>query len=214
MLLQRPFAAIAPTVDGDVLAVLARSDASFTAGQVHNLMGTYSYSGVAKALARLVAQGTVRSQRIGSTTVYALNREHLAAGAILELAGIRGRFLERLRAAFDQWEPVPVFAALFGSAARGDMAVGSDIDIFIVRPAALEEASDAENAAWSSNVGHLQESVLGWTGNDSRVYEVGERELGRDLVADDPVLASIRREGIPLSGPREFWSVTTHGRTG
>lgn len=212
MELQRPFATITPTVDGEVLVVLARSDSAFTAGQVHRLMGTHSYSGVVKALGRLVDHGAVRSERVGIANVFALNREHLAAGAIIELAGLRAAFLDRLRGVLDSWDPAPIYAALFGSAARGDMNIHSDIDVFVVRPEGEGVIDELALGRWHDNVNLLEESVAAWTGNDARVYEVGEIELRRSLKNRDPVLESIRAEGVTLIGPLTYWTERVHGR--
>jgi len=51
---QQPLAAITPTLDGDVLVVLARADAPFTAGVIQKLLGGRSYAGIRKVLDRLV----------------------------------------------------------------------------------------------------------------------------------------------------------------
>lgn len=51
--LSRPLTVIVPTVDADVLAVLARATASFTGRQVHQIAGRHSERGVRIALDRL-----------------------------------------------------------------------------------------------------------------------------------------------------------------
>ena len=65
MILSRPFLAVTPTIDGDVLAVLARADASFTPPQVHGLIGSHSVAGVRNALVRLTGQGVLHSEQVG-----------------------------------------------------------------------------------------------------------------------------------------------------
>ena len=59
MLLDRPMLTISPTIDGDVLSVLARADAAFTAPKVQRLLERHSVPGVRKVLNRLVEQGIV-----------------------------------------------------------------------------------------------------------------------------------------------------------
>ncbi len=117
MLLQAPLAVVTPTIDGDVLAVLARAEASFTPPQVQAIVGRHSTEGVRKALKRLVAQGIVDADRVGNAVNYRLNREHLAAPAIIELANLRTTLLDRVAEHVDAW-PVPArLVMLFGSAA-------------------------------------------------------------------------------------------------
>ena len=42
MELNRPLATVTPTLDGDVLAVLAQHEVSFTTGQLHRVLSRYS----------------------------------------------------------------------------------------------------------------------------------------------------------------------------
>ena len=59
MELSRPLATITPTLDGDVLAVLARHDVTFTTGQLHRVLNRHSEAGIRKVLVRLNGQGIV-----------------------------------------------------------------------------------------------------------------------------------------------------------
>jgi predicted transcriptional regulator len=198
--LQRPLAVITPTVDGDVLAVLARAEAAFTGREVHRLVGRYSEAGVRNVLTRLVEQGVVLVERAGPSYLYRLNRDHLAAPHIVALAGLRAELLERLRQRVGEWEPAPVFAALFGSAARGDMRAGSDIDVLLIRP----DTVDPDDSSWTDQVESLVRDVSRWTGNDTRPLEYGDTEALRALKAGTPVLSAIRNEGIGLAGPDRY----------
>ncbi len=134
MILSRPLSVVTPTVDGDVLRALALADASFTTGELHRLIGAHSVDGVRKVLLRLTAQGIVSAEPAGRAYLYRLNRDHLAAGPIEALARLREALVERLRAELGSW-PIPaVYGALFGSAVRTDMRLGSDLDLLLVRP--------------------------------------------------------------------------------
>lgn len=86
MELSRPLSVITPTVDADVLGVLAGADASFTGRQVHQVAGRHSERGIRNALHRLCTQGIVHRERVGSADQYTLNRGHLAAPYIEALA--------------------------------------------------------------------------------------------------------------------------------
>ncbi len=197
MLMQEPLGVVTPTLDGPVLTILAQVDQAFTPGQLHRMLGQYSEAGVRKVLTRLTQQGIVHAERISHIYRYRLNQEHLAAGAIIELANQRGTLLQRLEERLGAWPVQPVYAALFGSAARGDMQVGSDIDLLLVRP------DEAAREQWDDGVGHLSHAVSSWTGNDARVLEYSHRDLAVRAL-DDPVLASVANEGLTVAGPTMF----------
>lgn len=210
MLLAHPMQLVTPTVDGDVLAALARAEQSFTPGELHRLIGTHSISGIRKALIRLAGQGIVEAEARGHASVYALRRDHLAAPAIIELANLRQTLIQRLRDRLADFEIEPAYAALFGSAARDTMRVDSDLDVFLVRRTDLD---DVMIDAWERDVHELSQQATAWTGNDTRVLELSEREVSSGLAKrDDPVLDSIQKDGIHLAGPRSFWRQSVANR--
>lgn len=194
MLLQRPLLTVTPTVDGDVLTVLARADAAFTAPTVQRLLDRHSVPGVRKVLNRLVEQGIVIADQAGRTLTYRLNRDHLAAAPIIELAHLDDALVERTRTAVATWDPAPLLVMLFGSAATGGMRVDSDIDVFVVG----DEPSDAGDR-WRAQISELELDITKWTGNDARVlgYTVDDLAHANDVVIDD-----IARDGILVVGDR------------
>ncbi|WP_213576498.1 nucleotidyltransferase domain-containing protein [Rhodococcus sp. USK13] len=194
--LSRPLQTVTPTLDGDVLAALAAaSEATFTTGQLHRVLPRHSEEGIRKVLQRLSKQGTVLSSRVGNAFVYQLNREHLAFPHVIGLAGLSGEFLHRLEARLASWEIPPVYAAVFGSAARGTMSIDSDIDIFLVRPDAV---ADEE---WDEQVAELMAEVIRWTGNDARDLQFMQSEIaGRGT--EEPVLRDVAKEGLTVAGSR------------
>lgn len=200
MELHRPFRIVSPTVDGGALAVLAGADEEFTAPQVHALIGSYTVEGVRRALQRLTAQGIVTARRPSRAALYRLNRCHLGAQAVLAIATIRPRLLSELRRRLGQWDPVPEFAALFGSAATGAMRADSDIDLFVVRPHAI----DPDLAAWRDQVDAVAHDVTLWTGNDTRVLEYDTNDVSAGRVVGDPVLSEIVAHGLVLHGPPSY----------
>lgn len=200
--LSRPLTVITPTVDGDVLAVLARAEASFTGRQVHQVAARHSERGVRNALHRLTAQGIVSRERVGSADQYRLNRAHLAAPYVEAIAKLRDELLCRVAGEFERWAVPPAFAALFGSAARGDMRPESDIDLLVLRP----DAVDADDPQWREQLDALASNVTAWTGNDTRALEFGVREARSGLAAGDAVLLAARDEGIVLHGPLTYLS--------
>ncbi len=194
MELNRPLATITPTLDGDVLAVLAQNEASFTTGQLHRVLHSYSVEGIRKVLMRLTRQGVVHAERIGNAYSYRLNDEHLAARPIKELAHIRSTLLQRIEKRLDNWAIPPKYAAVFGSAARGEMTEASDVDLLLVR------TDDIPIDAWEDQVTDLAADVSRWTGNDTRPLEYTVSELS--AARDEPVLRAILAEGLTVAGTR------------
>src|SRR5438067_4464583 len=190
--LARPLTVITPTVDGDVLAVLARAEASFTGRQVHQVAGRHSERGIRNALHRLSTQGIVARERVGSADQYRLNRAHLAAPYVEALANLRHELLRRMAGELEGWAVPPDFAALFGSAARGAMQPESDIDLLVLRP----DTVDADDQQWRTQLDGLASNVTAWTGNDTRILEFGAGEARRGLAAGDGVLLAARDQGI------------------
>lgn len=198
MQLDRPFATITPTLDGDLLAVLARHDTTFTTGQLHGMLDRRSEEGIRKALGRLVRQGIVTSMRVGGAYAYQLNREHIAAEPVIQLAHLTQRLLQRIEERLEGWDVPPEYAAIFGSAARGTMAEDSDIDILLIR------TDDAPTDIWDSQVTALAFDLSRWTGNDAQTLEYTVSEL---LTArDDPVIRNIAKDGLTVAG-RRAWLV-------
>lgn len=200
MELGRPFRVVTPTVDGDVLGVLARADAEFTPPEVHRLIGEHSESGVRKVLKRLERQGIVWSRTAGRATSYRLNREHIAAPPLIALAGLREELLGRMRTLLAAWAIATPYAALFGSGAGRGMRATSDLDIFVVRPTPV----DPDDPRWRSQVDGFTERVTAWTGNDTRILEYAADEAAEGALADDRVLLDITARGIDLAGPADY----------
>lgn len=196
MELNRPFATVTPTLDGDVLSVLAVSDVTFTTGQIHRILNHSSEEGIRKVLARLVRQGVVLADRVGHAYTYRLNTDHLAAEPILALAKLPATLLSRLERHFETWEPPPVYAAVFGSAAKGTMTVDSDIDLMLVRdPATVGEV-------WERQVNELAAAISRWTGNDARAIEYTTTQLR--AARRESVLQDVLDHGLTVAGSRAW----------
>lgn len=198
--LQNPLAVISPTLDADVLAILARApQTTFTTGQLRRLMhkgagdAPRSIPGIRKVLERLIEQGIVVGDRAGRTALYRLNGDHLAANHVMALAMLRGELLDRMEKALASWRPKPVYAAMFGSAARGQMRPESDIDVFIVWLDADQALSgERETSAFA-------DQVTRWTGNDTRLLIWTEDEV-RERAGREPVLAFIAEDALTICG--------------
>jgi predicted nucleotidyltransferase len=193
---KRPLTVVTPTLDGDVLAVLAGADEEFSGRRIHSLTSSGSESGIRKAAERLVEQGIVISRRAGGANLYKLNRDHLAATYIEGLATLRAQLFDRLRRSISAWSLTPQSALVFGSVARGGAGPLSDLDLLVVRPREIDE----DDAEWRDQIAVLEEIGTAWTGNETRVLEYGEGELGNSAVVR--VVGEALADGIELYGSR------------
>ncbi len=205
MEIQRPFAAITPTLDGDVLTALSAADVWFTTGQLQRVIQGRSVQGIRLTLSRLAKQGIVDTDQVGQTRRYRLNADHVAAPAITKLADLRGELLQRIEDHVGSWPLQPAYVAIFGSAARGQMRPDSDIDMFIVRPDTL-----GDEEAWDAQVAEFARLLTRWTGNDGRILQMTEREVTTGAESD-PVLASVAREGLTVHGQSAWLRALVNG---
>lgn len=193
----RPYTAVSPSLDCDVLVVLARTTRPLTGREIARLATRGSQRGINDVLHRLVGHGLIDAQEAGPAMLYTLNRDHIAAPAVEVLADLGGELLGRLQAAIEAWEVAPIHASLFGSAARGDGDTKSDIDLFIVRPNDVDE----EDARWRDQLDRLAKYVRRSTGNHAAISEVAAADLAGLQRENRPVVNDLREDAVTLVGP-------------
>lgn len=201
MQLNKPFATVTPTLDGAVLTVLASADVTFTISQIQRILTTASGEGIRKVLTRLTAQGVVLHDQVGRTNTYRLNTEHLAAEPIMALSQLTSTFLNRLEEHLGRWGAELKYAALFGSAATGQMTPDSDIDLFLVRAATFDH-----DDVWEQQVAELARQATAWTGNDGRIVEYTEDELRAAAAAGEPLLEDVSKQGLTVAGTQAWFN--------
>ncbi|MGH2989174.1 MAG: nucleotidyltransferase domain-containing protein [Solirubrobacterales bacterium] len=193
--LAQPYRALTPTVNGDILVQLARSTKPRTGRELARL-SKRSEAGVRHQVARLVEQGLVHVEQTPGGRLYTLNRDHLAAPIVGQIAALRLALFERLRGQISDWRTSPVHASVFGSAARGDGDVHSDIDLFVVRP----QDTSPEAETWREQLDDLADCVYRWTGNHAGISEVGEEDLPRLRRERPPVVEELLTDAVHLVG--------------
>ncbi len=88
----------------------------------------------------------------------------------------------------------PVSVIVFGSFARREAGVDSDIDVVFVRPAGVDEDE------WSASLEAWRRDTQRLTGTGVEVLEVGADEAAVKLRSRSPVWADIRRDGRVVHG--------------
>jgi predicted nucleotidyltransferase len=194
--MSQPIATVIPTLDGPVLAVLARTPQPLTGRRVHQLAAGGSETGTRKVLRRLASTGLVTATVVGGSVQYALNREHLAAAAVLSLTSLRQRLFQRIRDAIEDWSLKPSHASIFGSTARGDGDLHSDVDLLLVHGITGDPP-----VGWIEQVSELGDRVQSWTGNHMQTYELSESELADHIQAGEPIVKDWLRDGVTVYGP-------------
>ena len=191
-----PARTIAPTLDVPVLLVLAGTTLPLTGNQISRLVTSGSKAGVFLVLKRLEQHGIINVLEAGSSNLYSLNRDHVVAPAVLALVDLRGELFDRISAAMREWVIPPVSAAVFGSAARGDGNLKSDIDIFVVRP---DHISD-ENNLWSNQIAELGTQVRRWSGNSASFIQATPFQVASMISREELIVESLRNDAISLIG--------------
>jgi hypothetical protein len=191
----RPVEAVIPGAQGKLLAALARITGPVTLRAVAELSDV-SIAQCSRVLGTLVELGVVERVDVPPAALFRLVRDHVAVQPLLELTASRDRYLQGLGKAAGRVRPAPVSIVVFGSLARGEARVGSDIDVLIVRPSAV----GSDDVRWRDSVATWTHGAERASGNVVNLLEVDEAEARRLLRASRGAWSSIRREGLGVFG--------------
>jgi predicted nucleotidyltransferase len=185
-----PIRDVAPAVRGSLLQALARLEQPVTRRQLAAVAGV-APGNASAVIEELIRSGLVSETVAGRSSMVTLNRRHLAAGAVLALAGLRGELIRRLRERLSGW-PDLRGAWLFGSVARGDADSESDVDLLIV-------ADDLEAPDLHERLSQLHTDIGAWTGNDVQLVEHSPSSWRTLVRTRKPLVEQIRLDGIALT---------------
>lgn len=209
--LSDPTQSLIPSLDGAVLAVLAGTEGALSATTVQRLARRGSRAGLSLALDRLTLHGLVIAEPANRGYMYRLNRHHVLAEAVLSATSARTELLTRMQDGLTSLEPVPVHVCVFGSFARGEGGPDSDIDVLVV----TSDGIDRHDESWTEQLRTWADDVLMWSGNRVEFLSMSLSELADAARGEEPVLDSIRNDGVGLLGPApdEVIASAVRGRT-
>ena len=187
----RPYTDLIPGARGLLLATLVQLETPVTVRALARHAGI-SPQGALRLVNELSATGLITTQPAGRALLVSLNREHIAAEPLTALVSLRGRLVERLRTELGDWQQL-AGAWLFGSTARGDGNPESDIDLLLVGDSTVDDED------WVETTARLTSRVHAWTGNQVQLVEHTRRSFAQLVKQRNPLVASLRTEGIPLT---------------
>jgi len=134
------------------LRLFSRTRGSYSGREAARLIG-FSHNPTIQALKELEAQGLLKRRSIGASHEYTLNEDHLLVSGVLldafeterdALLDITSIFEEQIGKDFEE-------AVIFGSVARGEERLDSDVDLLIIIKdiADKEDVEDRVNEATS-----------------------------------------------------------------
>lgn len=144
----------------------------------------------------MVELGLVDRREVPPSSLFALNRRHLAASAVLQLARARDTVFEAMGKAAAEMDTPPVSVIVFGSFARREADEHSDIDVVIVR----RDEIDQEDGAWLAAVDRWSEGVRTLTGNRVEVIDIDRSEAQRKLSGRASLWRDVAKDGVVVHG--------------
>jgi predicted nucleotidyltransferase len=186
MLFSEPFGGVIPGARGAVLAALLRTDIPLTGRQIHALVSDdYSLWTVQEALKALTQLGIVNTQTIGRAGVHTINEDHVSVAPLRALLDPITALTGTVREAVANDVKTVI---LFGSIARGEANIHSDVDLAVMAPAGWDGRADLEDAV-RIRLGNNCD-VLVFTPEDfTHLADIGE-----------PVVREILTSGVALIG--------------
>jgi len=172
-----------------VLRLFARTRGSYSGREVARLIG-FSHNPTIQALKELEAQGLLKRRSIGASHEYTLNEDHLLVSgvlldafekerdALLEIASI---FEEQIGRGFEE-------AVIFGSVARGEERLDSDVDILIIikdkadKEALEDRVSEATNLAMAASGNPVSPILVTRSEYEKRKKAKSKQGMWRDIL--------------------------------
>ena len=151
-------------------------------------------STAARILTRFAALGIVDARPSSHATTFEINREHILYAPILALFEASAELESRLRALVRSRGGDAVTAAIFGSVARDDATLESDLDIVLVFP------DDFDSDQHTALLDEIMTSLNRASGRQVQIYDIDRSGLAEMAERSDPLVERLREEAIPITG--------------
>jgi len=124
-----------------------------------------------------------------------VERRRQAAGAVEILATLRAQLWARIAEHAGTWSHRPRAIVVYGSAARGDGNIDSDIDLLVVRPKDV----DGDDPTWQQDLSDLSSHVVLWAGNPCEILDRSEEGLATMAANGERLLTGTTGTDVPWS---------------
>ncbi|MEO7803728.1 MAG: helix-turn-helix domain-containing protein [Actinomycetota bacterium] len=190
-----PIEALIPGAQGKLLSVLTRAGSPLSLRTLADLANV-SPAQVSRLLPSLIELGIVEKSEVPPSILLRLVPQNLVSKSLLELLEMKDTLIAALKERTKAIGPPPINLTLFGSIVRGQVTAGSDIDVLVIRPSAVDD----ENSAWWISLGDWVDEARTLSGNRINLLEVAEEEVRTLMRSNRPPWNSISEEGIMLAG--------------
>jgi predicted nucleotidyltransferase len=191
----RPIEAVIPGAQGRLLSALVETTAPLNLRTLARLAGV-SPAQASRVMPALVDLGIVERYEVPPSSQFLLARSNVAAMAVVELSRSQRTASERIGLAAASMATPPKSVIVFGSFARGEADVDSDIDLVVIRPDSIDE--DDEN--WTAALESWREDARAITGNSVEFVEVSMSEAKSKLRGRTEFWRNVRRDGVTICG--------------
>jgi len=191
----RPIEAVIPGAQGRILAVLVETTAPLNLRNLARLAGV-SPAQASRVMPGLVELGLVERYEVPPSSQFVLARPNVAAQAVIELARSRETAAERIGLAAASMATPPESVIVFGSFARGEADLESDIDVVVVRPDSIDE----DNDEWATALDAWRDEARAITGNSVEIVEVSLGEASSKVRGRSEFWRNVRRDGLSVYG--------------
>lgn len=191
------------SLDPVVLRVLWRTTGSMTGRQVQRVAEIGSVQGIRLALQRLYLQGIVDARQVGSSFSYSLNRNHFlfpAVDAAFRAIQPWQDLKDAVRSVVDAHFPHngdetdrQTSVAAFGSVARGEARLDSDLDLLAIAPDSFADPAQGMADALRDLESRIGQRV--------QVYLTDPARLQQAVDVADPIVDSFKADALTLVGP-------------
>jgi predicted nucleotidyltransferase len=186
---------VIPGAQGRILAVLVETSGELNLRALARLSGV-SLAQASRILPALVSLGMVERREAPPSALFRLVRDQVAVRAVLSLARARDVMLDELGRSAGKLSPPPVSVIVFGSLARRDAGVDSDVDVVIVRSGGVGE----DDSDWRHAVEGWRQAARRVSGSAIDVVEASETDIGRLLRSRRPMWRDVVRDGVVVYG--------------